>query len=313
MELLIDYHRLKLGKYGMPTWDGLCYPTLLYLQDRQIRTGLEIRHAVADSIGLPAQLRQKSYDNSKQTTKVIEDRVGWACSDMFIAKMLQRPERGHYQITHLGLHLLKQYGIKINRQIVHRQPAYSQHRQAVISQKQANVQEITSVDNVTDIDQMVQELNNQVATELLTLILNNAPNFFESLVVELLSKMGYKGKNGSSKVTSISNDGGIDGIINQDPLGTRTIYLQAKRYSQNNIVGRPEIQKFHGALDEKNADRGVFITTSDFSQGAQNAAEKLGIILVNGQMLANLMIKYSVGVRVKNQFMIYDIDRDYFE
>ncbi|AXX65405.1 restriction endonuclease [Bombilactobacillus bombi] len=313
MTLLVDYHKLKLGKYDIPTWDGLCYPILLYLQDEQVHSGLEIKHAVADGIGLANNLRHLTYDNSKQTTKVIEDRIGWAYSEMFLAGILKRPERSHYQITSLGLRLLKQYNIKIDRHIVHQQSAYRQHNQELLAQKQSVQHHNTSIDNIADINQMVQELNKQVASELLNLILSNDPSFFEGLVVELLSKMGYKGKNGSSYVTPASNDAGIDGVINQDPLGTRTIYLQAKRYAKDHTVERPEIQRFHGALDEKSADKGVFITTSDFSQGAQNTAAKLGIILVNGRMLTDLMIKYAVGVRVKNQFVIYDIDQDYFE
>lgn len=187
--------------------------------------------------------------------------------------------------------------------------SYKDHQERMKS----SVSESVDVDNLSDISQLVSDLNDQIASMLLSSILDNDPSFFEDLVVELLSKMGYKGLNGFSEVTPYTNDGGIDGIINQDPLGTRTIYLQVKRYALNNVVQRPDIQKFHGALNEKNADRGVFITTSDFSKGAVDAAERLGIVLINGKKLTSLMIKYSVGVKEKNKFVIYEIDQHYFE
>ncbi len=125
--------------------------------------------------------------------------------------------------------------------------------------------------------------------------------------------MGYKGTNGQSVVTQKSNDGGIDGIINQDPLGLRTVYVQVKRYSEKNVVGSPEINSFFGALRRKQADRGVFITTSSFTNDARDAAKQLNIALVDGEMLTNLMIQYKVGVQVSQTYELYDIDDDFFE
>ncbi|MDU8979796.1 MAG: restriction endonuclease, partial [Lactobacillus paragasseri] len=110
-----------------------------------------------------------------------------------------------------------------------------------------------------------------------------------------------------------SNDGGIDGIINQDPLGLRTVYVQVKRYSEKNIVGSPEINSFFGALRRKQADRGVFITTSSFTNDARDAAKQLNIALVDGEMLTNLMIQYKVGVQIRQNYELYNIDDDFFE
>lgn len=133
------------------------------------------------------------------------------------------------------------------------------------------------------------------------------------MMVRLLSNMGYKGTNGQSLVTQRSNDSGIDGIINQDPLGLRTVYVQVKRYSQDNVVGRPVIDEFFGALRRKHTDRGVFITTSSFTEGAKEAAKQLNIALVDGEMLTNLMIQYKVGIQTKQTYELYDIDEDFFK
>ncbi|WP_051006310.1 restriction endonuclease [Liquorilactobacillus vini] len=314
--MLLDYHELKIGKYELPSWDGLVYPTLLFLSDGKVHKKREVEAGVIDQIGLPNELRNLTYQ--KNNSNIIEDRLSWALSIMTIANMLNRSQRGQYQINELGKNLLKKYGIRLDMNVIHKQKAYIEHRQKMSTQ--ANNQSLNEknenqapVDNMIEIDQRVKDINDQIAAELLELILDNEPRFFEHLVVDLLSQMGYLGENGFSKVTSLSHDGGIDGIINQDPLGTRVIYLQAKRYSSHHSVSAPEIQSFHGALSMRHADHGVFITTSDFTTGAREAAKSLSISLVNGHQLAQLMIKYEVGVRVKNEYKIYDVDRDYFD
>ena len=138
-------------------------------------------------------------------------------------------------------------------------------------------------------------------------------SFFEKLVVKLLDAMGYSGKNGNVKVTPQSNDGGIDGIINQDPLGTSTVYLQVKRYAEKNIIGRPAIQAFFGALASVNAGRGVFITTSSYSRGALDFARNQGIVLIDGIQLTELMLEYRVGIETTKEYKVYQINYDDFE
>ena len=158
-----------------------------------------------------------------------------------------------------------------------------------------------------------KKVNNEVATELLDKIRNINPYFFEKLVIDLLDRMGYVGPNGNAMVTSKSNDGGIDGIINQDPLGTNTVYVQAKRYKADNIIQRPDIQGFYGALAGINADRGVFITTSRFSKAATEYAMRQGIVLMDGIQLTDMMLKYKVGVQTHKKIELLKIDEDYFE
>lgn len=125
--------------------------------------------------------------------------------------------------------------------------------------------------------------------------------------------MGYSGKHGTAVVTSKSNDGGIDGIINQDPLGTSTVYVQEKRYHETNTIGRPAIQGFYGALAAVNADRGVFITTSSFSANAHEFAKNQGIVLIDGIKLTELMLEFGVGVEIAKTYKLFRIDNDYFE
>ena len=157
-----------------------------------------------------------------------------------------------------------------------------------------------------------EKQNSDLSETLIAKLRKTDPYQFEKMMEKLLNAMGYKGTNGQSVVTQKSNDGGIDGIINQDPLGLRTVYIQVKRYAENNVVGSPEINSFFGALRRKQADRGVFITTSSFTKDAKEAAKQLNIALVDGEMLTNLMIQYKVGVQVSQTYELYDIDDDLF-
>ncbi|WOP17465.1 restriction endonuclease [Raineyella sp. LH-20] len=154
-----------------------------------------------------------------------------------------------------------------------------------------------------------------VANQLLTRILAQDPVFFEQAVLDLLMAMGYGGAEGTATRTQLSNDGGIDGIIDQDALGLSRIYVQAKRYGADNPVGREAIQAFVGALAGNQANQGVFITTSRFARTAITYAESVAtrVILIDGERLARLMIRYGVGVQVKQRIEIVEIDEDFFE
>jgi len=149
--------------------------------------------------------------------------------------------------------------------------------------------------------------------ELLSRLRGKEPSFFEDAVVQLLVAMGYGGTTGSGSVTQLTHDGGIDGVIDQDILGLSRVYIQAKRYADNNVVHRPEVQGFVGALHGK-ADSGVFITTSHFSQGAIEyvASSPTRIVMIDGKRLADLMIRYGVGVQVRETYNIVEIDEDFF-
>jgi restriction system protein len=324
----MNYQELKPGKFGIPSWDGMMAPTLTVARRKDVWKRRDLVQKVLELIELPAELREKSIPG-KPDTNVAEDRVGWALSDLSISGLLKRPKRGVYAITQRGQEMLDQYGVKLNSRQTHDEPLYKSYIRERDERKGVNRASIDThviepseesnplVPNASqlgnEINAKINQYNADVADELLARIRSAEPTFFENLVVNLLSKMGYQGANGNAMVTPSSHDGGIDGIINQDPLGTRTVYLQAKRYQADNNVQRPAIDEFYGALSRVHADRGVFITTSDFSSAAVADAKQFSIVLINGVQLTDLMLKYQVGVQSKQTYELFTIDEDYFD
>lgn len=168
---------------------------------------------------------------------------------------------------------------------------------------------------VEQIEDGIARLHASVAADLLNRLHGQEPAFFEQAVLDLIMAMGYGGAEGAATRTQLSNDGGIDGIVDQDALGLSRIYVQAKRYDVNATVGRPEIQGFVGALHGNQASQGVFLTTGRFSSSAVSYADSVAtrVVLIDGRRLANLMIRYGVGVQVKRALQVVQIDEDYFE
>lgn len=315
----MNYRDLKLSeKNGLPTWDSLMPVVLKYLSDKDEVLKKKIDFDVANLLELPDELRNKASDKYPDDI-LIEGRVGWAVSDLFIGGALERPARGVYRISDLGKELLDLDDSEITIEKIHSLPAYKAHRKELAErEKRANLE--TKGDYSKEKNGVIDELsekttsyNNEIATNLLRILQESKPTFFEHLVVKLLIKMGYKGPNGSSQITQRTNDGGIDGIINQDPLGTSTVYIQAKRYKDDNVVQRPAIDGFFGALSRVHADRGVFITTSHFSSSAISTSKNFSIVLIDGIQLTNLMLQYQVGVQVKKHLDLFEIDEDFFE
>ena len=182
--------------------------------------------------------------------------------------------------------------------------AQQKHR-AKLAQLQSENQDFQ-----TQIDSFVEKYNQNVKNQLLAKLQGlERPTDLEPVMVQLLENMGYRGENGSSIVTSRSNDGGVDCIINQDPLGLSKVLVQVKRYASNNVVDRPTIQGFYGALHTTyHMDRGIFITTSSFSAPACRVARQNNIILIDGDQLTDLMIQYSVMTKVKKVVKLYELD-----
>jgi restriction system protein len=316
--MVFDYKKLKMGKHDLPTWDGVIPVVMSIVSSKKEWRNKDLTRTVADALNLPENLRLLSYE--KYGDNIIENHVAWANSDLALAGLLTRPRRGIYQITTLGQQLQTKYGLNLTAKIVHAQPLYQQHLKELTQRKQTQLQVASKHETEAPAQSVVQHMirqetdyNNAVATELLARIREAEPVFFEHLVTHLLSKMGYQGPDGNVKVTPPSRDGGIDGIINQDPLGTNTVYIQAKRYQATNIVQRPAIDAFYGALSRVHADRGVFITTSSFSNEAIETAKTFSIVLIDGIRLTDLMLKYHVGVQTKQKFELFEIDEDYFE
>lgn len=316
----MDYRDLKLSKKsGLPTWDSLMPVVLEYLSDKDEVLKKKIDFDVANLLNLPDKLRSKASDKYPDDI-LIEGRVGWAVSDLFIGGALERPARGVYRIADLGKRLLDLDASEITVEKVHSLPAYKAHKKELAEREKraanGEIEKNYSKERNSIIDELSEKTtsyNNEIATNLLRILQESNPGFFEHLVVRLLIKMGYKGPNGSSQITQRTNDGGIDGIINQDPLGTSTVYIQAKRYKDDNVVQRPAIDGFFGALSRVHADRGVFITTSHFSSSAISTAKNFSIVLIDGIQLTNLMLQYQVGVQVKKHLDLFEIDEDFFE
>ncbi|KRK80890.1 restriction endonuclease [Companilactobacillus nodensis] len=312
-----DYKKMKLGKHGLPTWDAMVAVLIYLTADGKEYSGKKLRKMAADSIGLPDELRNATYDSSYMDN-MIEDRAGWGLSESYTAGIFDRPRRGIYVITKLGKSLLEDSD-SIDVTLIHNLPKYQEHKKELKERNERS--NISSNDKVPEsfedisenISTTVTSYNNQVASDLLSRIQASDPRFFENLVVKLLVAMGYRGPNGNSKVTQSTNDGGIDGVINQDALGTNTIYIQAKRYNSDNVVQRPMIDAFFGSLSRIHADRGVFITTSSFSKNAIETAKGFSIVLIDGIQLTELMLQYHVGIQVKNSFELFEIDEDFFE
>lgn len=310
---MIDYTTLKHSSDGMPTWDAYLGIILNEASKKGVFTAAELKQAAVNQVNLPPSLKNLEY-SSNSGENVAISRAGWALSDLKIAGLLHSPERNQYQITTLGKKILADYGLSLTRNTVHSLPEYKKHKNSLKKKKNktANVA-ITKTDlSETQIQEWFDDKKDNIQDELLNCLINMNPYKFEALMVQLLAAMGYKGDEGQSLVTQKSNDGGIDGIINQDPLGLQKVYIQVKRYAPQNTVSRPEITSFSGAIKLRHADRGVFITTSSFTSGAEEAARALNITLVNGDMLTNLMLQYHVGVIIQQQYNTYKLDRDAF-
>ncbi len=244
------------------------------------------------------------------------NRVAWAKTHLKMAGLLDSERRGFFKITPLGMQVLAQNPTRVDLRTLRDQPGYLNARDG---QKEESSTESTSLteDPQTpeeQIENAYMALRRSLGSELLSRLLSASPGFFENTVVELLVAMGYGGtRKDAGQAIGRSGDEGIDGIIKEDRLGLDTIYIQAKRWSQT--VGRPEIQKFAGALQGFRAKKGIFITTSDFSREAVEYAEKIEskIVLIDGSMLWNLMIDYGIGVSKTASYQISKVDHDYFD
>jgi restriction system protein len=247
---------------------------------------------------------------------VINNRVGWARTYLNKAGLLCIPAKGMVQITPRGLDALANGPERITVSWLKQFPEFANFHAAkpqVADLPAALDIEISETTPDEQLAEAHQALVQSLADELLAQVRAATPSFFEQLVVDLMIAMGYGGsRNEAGKATQATNDGGIDGIIKEDKLGLDVIYLQAKRWT--NTVHRPEIDKFIGALTRQRARKGVFITTSDFSDGARTAALGLDIkvVLIDGVELARLMVENNLGVSVKQVYEVKQLDSDYF-
>lgn len=253
------------------------------------------------------------------TQAIFDNRMGWARSYLKQACLLESPKRGSFKITVRGQSVLKEQPLKINNAFLEQFQEFRDFKQKKkIKLDQVNVNSLAeNEDQQTPEDQLAsayQSLRATLKSDLIDQIKQLSPAFFERLVIDLLVKMGYGGsRSDAGRALGKTGDGGIDGIIKEDRLGLDVIYIQAKRWEGS--VGRPEIQKFAGALQGQRAKKGVFITTSWFTKEAEEYASFIDsrIILIDGDYLSSLMVDNNVGVSTAGIYEVKRIDADYFD
>ncbi len=303
----------------IPDYQSVMLPLLKYAGDgkeHRIRDAVE---KLAEEFRLSEEERKELLPSGQQA--VFKNRVGWASTYLKKAGLLNSGKKGYFSITQRGLDILKESPASIDVNFLKR---YGEFNEFYNGDKQTPIDKsgilsIECIERNEDLDPeefleiAYQKLHIELVSEILSTIKKCSPTFFESLVVDVLTKMGYGGSRADAgKAVGKSHDGGIDGIIKEDRLGLDVIYIQAKRWE--GTVTRPEIQKFAGALIGKKAKKGVFITTSNFSREAIEYAELTGnIVLVDGEMLSRLMIEYDVGVSKVKSYDVKKMDTDYFE
>src|SRR5215216_3098994 len=290
-------------------------PLLRFAADKREHSTREAIEELANHFGLTEDERKELLPSGSQAT--FDNRVGWARTYMKKAGLLESPRRGYFQITDRGVDALEQKPETINVKFLEQYPEFLEFKTK--SNTQSTTTEIdTTLPTEERTPREVMEdayvtIRSGLVGELLEQVMHSSPSFFERLVVDLLVSMGYGGtRKEAGKAVGGSGDEGIDGIINEDRLGLEVVYIQAKRWQTT--VGRPEIQKFVGALHGQNASKGIFITTSGFSNGAIQYAQGLSdkVVLIDGETLANLMIDHGVGVALDEAYEIKRVDSDYF-
>ncbi len=299
---------------AIPDYQTLMLPLLKVLADKQERSLREVVALLADEFDLNEEERGQLLPSGGQS--IISNRVAWAKTYLKKAGLVDQPKRGYVQLTTSGEKVIKSHPTQVNIKFLEQFQNFVAFRD---SQQQIGLQQVSPCSNDQSatpeelIESGAKTIRKELAEEVLQRIKSCSPAFFERLVVELLVKMGYGGtRQDAGRAIGRSGDEGIDGVIHEDRLGLDVIYLQAKRWEA--VVGRPEIQKFVGALQGQRAKKGVFITTSDFTKEAVEYVRNIDnkVVLINGALLANLMIDHNVGVSLAATYEIKKIDSDYF-
>ena len=284
----------------------------------------DIINSIADHFELTDDERAQPLPSGKQP--ILDNRVGWARTYLAKAGLIDSPRRAHFVITDRGITALKTPNLEISNQYLMQFDEFvaftslSNKKVTVENTQQTSIKLGMEEDCAITPDEALRNayktINDELAHDILERTRNVSPAFFEQLLIDLLIAMGYGGtEEGTAHALGKSGDNGVDGVINQDPLGVDQIYIQAKRYKQGNNISSGDIRDFFGALNLHNAQKGLFITTSDFTSSAIDTAQKLStrIVLVNGYDLAKLMLRYNIGSRNEQTIYIKKIDEEFFE
>lgn len=305
---------------AVPDYQSLMLPLLQFAAKKGNETSTnEAVEFLAKELGLSEDDLKEKLPSGIQSTFV--NRVGWAATYMKKAGLLEATRRGFYQITDRGKDLLKKQPKGINVKLLKQYHEFLEFQKRKGTRSGDKVPDFKGTSDVSTatpseaLEAAYENLRDELADELLARLKKISPAFFERVVVELLVKMGYGGsRTDAGKAVGRSGDGGIDGIIKEDKLGLDVVYIQAKRWD-NNSVGRPEVMQFVGALQAQRANKGIFITTSRFTDDARKYVSQISskIVLIDGEQLTGLMIEHDIGVSTVSLYPVKKVDSDYFE
>jgi len=278
----------------------------------------DVINQLAVKFNLTDEEKAETLPSGKQS--ILDNRVGWARTYLTKAGLLEVTRRAHFIITTRGIQAVQDSNAVIDNKYLKKFDEFIAFKEQknVSSGTTTNVEE-EGADDITPDEALraaYKTINDALAEDILERTRKVTPAFFEYLLIELLIAMGYGGTgDGAAHALGKSGDNGIDGVIDQDPLGVDQIYIQAKRYAEGNNVSAGDIRDFFGALNLKKAQKGIFITTSDFTPSAVQTAKDLGmrIVLINGKELAKLMLRYNIGSRDEQVLHLKKIDEDFFE
>lgn len=299
---------------AIPDFQSLMRPLIEAHADGKEHLNRDLVRQLADQFGLSEEERREMLPSGR--AKLFDNRVGWAKSHVMQAGLLESPRRAVSTITERGRQVLADHVERVDLRVLNEFDEYREFRKR---RKEASGETDTEDDTTEDappeemLENAYQKVRRQIEADLLRQIMDNPPDFLERVVVDLVVRMGYGGsRKDAGEALGKSGDEGIDGIIKEDPLGLDVIYLQAKRWEGS--VGRPEIQKFAGALQGQRARKGIFITTSTFTPDALDYVSRIEskIILIDGSRLARLMFDHDIGVATASSYEVKRIDSDYF-
>ncbi|HUW97132.1 MAG TPA: restriction endonuclease [Anaerolineae bacterium] len=295
----------------IPDFQSTMLPLLRLAKDGGEHTLREAIESLAEHFELKPAERRELLPSGRQST--FDNRVGWASTYLKKAGLLESTGRGRFRITSRGLEVLEGEPPAIDVGFLQQFPEFVDFRSRSSPTDQAEPAREADQTPEEVIESGYQALRNDLAEELLEQVMSCSPQFFEKLVVDLLVEMGYGGsRKDAGQAVGQSGDAGIDGIIKEDKLGLDVVYVQAKRWA--NTVGRPVVQSFAGSLEGQGANKGVLITTSDFSNGARDYVGRIQkkIVLIDGRQLADLMIDHGIGVSDVTTYTLRQVDTDYF-
>jgi restriction system protein len=297
----------------IPDFQSFFLPLLLLASDGKIHSVRDAIETLSNQFNLSDEERKALLPSGTQ--RIVDNRIGWARTYLTKAGLLETPKRGYFQITPAGRALIATNPQELNINALMQYDTFQEFRFGKSSQTE-NKKDFPVSPQATPQEQLeegIEKINQNLSEELLHEVKNCSPSFFEKIVVDLLITMGYGGsRKEAGEVLGKTGDEGIDGIIKEDKLGMDTIYIQAKRWEA--VVGRPEIQKFVGALHGQRAKKGIFITTSSYTKDALDYVKNIDpkVILIDGKTLTNMMITFNVGVSILQTLEIKKIDTDYF-